>query len=468
MITAIRIEFCKAKRTFVAVFPAIGLIFAVLSMGFSTMVSGQGFAATPYAWHSVYATGLATPLCALLAASPERREAKALQGGLNYRPLSPHQLRLARLIVVMVSGLGFQALSFGPLLIFNTSLPVVEVGFLSWLGMLGLLGIFTLMTRLFGWAVTLLLSILWQIATIAATDTSYWFFLPPAWPLRILLVPMNINVNSTPLAADSIIRSDNPLLGVALCLVLSIIGSLCAAVAPPARPRLSRHNKTTDTTAFHASFSTTNRPPWRGFPNVLPTMLSWRRSGIYPLTILAILSVVLVRWHYSPSAAQEFFTYLVMPVGIFVLACLSWRLAQPTYYQLYCESLRALSGFLGAHIVIIFTVISATTLLTQPPAQMVILWFSISSLLLCCALFLAIHVGIAATLITGICLTVFGLTIGGDVLATTFLWIFAPSAWPVIVGTSSQLLMALGLNVIFLTGAGWMLRQSFRKYLQTS
>ena len=157
-----------------------------------------------------------------------------------------------------------------------------------------------------------------------------------------------------------------------------------------------------------------------------------------------------------------------MPVGIFVLACLSWRLAQPTYYQLYCESLRALSGFLGAHIVIIFTVISATMLLTQPPAQMVILWFSISSLLLCCALFLAIHVGIAATLITGICLTVFGLTIGGDVLATTFLWIFAPSAWPVIVGTSSQLLMALGLNVIFLTGAGWMLRQSFRKYLQTS
>lgn len=337
MLAAFRIELIKNSGTFTVVFPCLGIAFSLLSIGFSSLASGQDFTTTPYAWHGVYSTGLMAPLCAVVVASCERREAQAQHGGLDHRPISPPKLRIARWSVIALSALGFQVLSFAPLVLFGAGIHTGLVAGLSWLGMLGPLGIFALVARVGGWAPTLLFSVLWQAVAVWGAGGQYWFFCPPAWAIRVILVPMNINPNLTALTADSPLHSENPLVGVFLCCLLAGVGLLCCLLAP----RLQRRGLVKGSTTRSVPMSLNgvhNARPLRRLPTVLPTLLSWRLSGIYPLAISSLILIVVVRWYYSPTAAAGVFTYVVLPMGVFLLVVMSWAIAKRTLWQHCCQS----------------------------------------------------------------------------------------------------------------------------------
>lgn len=464
MLAAFRIELIKTNGTFTAIFPYLGIAFSLLSIGFSALASGQDFTTTPYAWHGVYSTGLMAPLCAVLVASCERREAQAQRGGLDYRPISPLKLRVARWLVLALSALGFQVLSFAPLLLFGAGPQTGLVAGLSWLGMLGPLGIFALVARVGGLAPTLLFSVLWQVVAVWGAGSQYWFLCPPAWAVRVILVPMNVNPNLTPLAADSPLKAENPLLGILLCCLLAGVGLWCCLFAP----RLRRRGFVKGSATRPASMSLNgghNARSVRRLPTVLPTLLSWRRSGIYPLSISSLILLVLVRWNYSPSAAAAVFTYMVLPMGVFLLVVISWGVAKPTLWQHCCQSQLANWDFVGAHLSLIVVLIFITTVIVQPRGYTVLLWLGTSIGCLLLALALVMRLGSGAVLVAGLVMTVFSLVIGGDVLADTPLWVVAFTAWPAIVHSTSQFLIALCLTAWVIVITGLLLRRSLRHYL---
>lgn len=93
------------------------------------------------------------------------------------------------------------------------------------------------------------------------------------------------------------------------------------------------------------------------------------------------------------------------------------------------------------------------------------LWLGTSTGCLLLALALVMRLGSSATLVSGLVMTVFSLVIGGDVLADTPLWVVAFNAWPAIVNSNSEFLIALSLTAWVIVMTLWLLRRSFRHYL---
>lgn len=67
----IKAEAIKARRTSLVYLPFVGLFLALMNITLSQLASGQGFQSTPFAWQSLYITGISAPILALIAILPE-------------------------------------------------------------------------------------------------------------------------------------------------------------------------------------------------------------------------------------------------------------------------------------------------------------------------------------------------------------------------------------------------------------
>ncbi|WP_143340369.1 hypothetical protein [Corynebacterium sp. NML 120412] len=173
------------------------------------------------------------------------------------------------------------------------------------------------------------------------------------------------------------------------------------------------------------------------------------------LSVLLLLTalVMLVAMRYPVDVRRALETYLILPVGAGVLPTLVWPRLRPAWQLMRVEhpgvgaALRVWTCGVVALVVVFGALTSgvggvgcAIALLT-------------TSTLALTALHITVRFGVAWTLAATLVWTVLSVTIGGDVLAGSWLWVLAVPAWAETATTPLRAAVALGGGVLLATGA---------------
>lgn len=470
----IKAEAIKARRTSLVYLPFVGLFLALMNITLSQLASGQGFQSTPFAWQSLYITGISAPILALIATLPERREVLAQEGGIPTHAVSMQRLRLARFLLVCISSLALQLLLFVPMIPVGAPPIAAFLAILfAWIGSLGPLGLFSALGRVIGLIPTLLIAVLWQIVGVISTEKEFWYFSPPAWALRIMLRPMNIHINAVPLEPDSPLRTESPTLGLMLCLLLAVLAGVLTYSVSPASPTAEKHRcfftqhrqhrdrtRTTtdkDHTAFDLAHIAqgTGRKPVGYLRTIGAFARSLHRTGVYPLSILTVMLITLTAFIYSETTALQLYSYFLVPLGTGFLSVLSWYATRPVYSQNALDNPRAHTGFTLTHTAIVSVITLVVAAITRAPFPSIVLLLLIGSALAtgCCAA--VMRFGNAAPIVLSLIVCVFSITIGGDVLAHTKLWVIGIAGWPLLASADPMRFTTAFILSVLLCGCSW-------------
>lgn len=459
-------EWIRLKGSVGAWFSLVGLLFGILSILLSGGARAAGFESAVFSWQVMYFTGMAAPLMMVLAGIQEARDRSSRSAGLGWRGAHARYAQFARLLGAAVVALVFQALSYGSIIVIAGA-PTgrgLTAMFYSFLGSLGYLALGALVSRWAGLAGALIAGIIWQIVGGIFTESDWWWLVPPAWPIRIMLEPTGVNFNGTPIDPTNPVLADPPLLGPALCLVFAVaVGALTCLTATWAETRIPRGARrgpgsspvsSPVAAAPPSSFGRITHARRPRAHRALPldaVLLILRGSGIWVLAGLAVLIIAVAASTYEPTLVAQIVTFFLFPIGVGLLPVLTWRSYRPGHVQLHVHNRSATAAFLLVHVLIIavLTAVLAVCLsIGGMPVDEVLaraaLWLLVGIALCGASLALTARFGPSLALIAMIFWTILGLTLGGDVLSETYLWVVALPAWPHLGLPGHRLPIALG------------------------
>ena len=447
-------ELLRSRGSALQWLPLLALPLVVMTVFFSAFASSAEDATGVLGWQSMFITGMYAPLIALFAGVPDRREVLSRGGGTLWRRLHPRYEHASRFLFVVVSLAVFHFLNFG------LSWAAVAAqgradhqllliaGAYSFLGAIGIAGLATACARRLGLAVTLILAVIWQVISVLprVVEGQLWWAFPPAWPLRLLLPALRIHQNSVPLEPGDPLLQESPLPALALCLTLAVAGSLTATMTPRRVRPLSRRRRVAIPTTSTAATPAQGWQPasasraaacfrlsdaLRGFHRAIMT------PAVITCLVLSALALIFIALYYPPRYVQGFFVFLLLPVGAGVLPVLVWPGFSGAWPIVYTESrhcstalLLWLLGIIAAvctcaSVAVIFAGEATLAVLAQLP-----LTIGVGYVLAAVSLIMVIRFGIWSSLVLTIIGTIVSVTVGGDVLAKTVLWLVAFPAWP--------------------------------------
>lgn len=448
----------------------LGLVFTAFGFGFQVKTASDLMN-----WHGLLITGMAAPLAALFAGSAETRERSACAGGTGWRPISPQATRAARLLVVWAGLAVFYLLTFGVtwlaavLLGLEGAGRIALAGVFAFIGSLGAAGLAAGVSRRIGVLATIGVAAVCNLELGFFVERDWWWLNPAAWPLRLVLPVMGMQFNLLPLEPGSPMYGESPLPALALCLLLAAIGFACAVLVAPRTVRPRRTPRTHQVSAPKAAGPATARPHQVGFGAALRGI---NRAAFTPALIAALVLTALVlalAMRYPVDVRHALATYALLPVGAGVLPTLVWPRLRPAWALMQIEHPKVLTALLTwmLAVVALVALIAAAAALTGGAAladegRRFALAVLTTGALALIALTVTARFGIAWALGATIVWTIFSVTIGGDVLAATPLWILAVPAWPDVADSTLRFIVALVAGVALLAvawaGAGRALR----------
>ena len=485
-------ELLRSRGSALQWLPLLALPLVIMTIIFSSMASARTDATGVLAWQSLFVTGMYSPLTGLFAAIPERRETITRSGGTQWRNLNPRLENAARFIVVIVSLAVFHILNFGVSWFVvaaqgreNHELILVA-GLYSFLGALGIAGLSAACARRLGFGLTLVAAALWQIISIlpCTVESGRWWAFPPAWPQRLLLRALRIHQNSVPLEPQDPLLTSSPLPAFILCVILAVLGALAAVYTPRRyRPMFSlRHRFARSTTAQTDAdvanttmeeaqvWQPTRHPRAAAQSSLWSTLLGLHRAAFSPAVfsclMLSILALGFVALQYPANYVEGFFHYFLLPVGAGILPVLVWPRVADSWPLVHMETRFGTSGILLWFLCVILAVCAAAYLASalaggdvaaQLPAfpLTVGVGFAIAAV----SLVLVVRLGIVSAIALSIVGTIVSVTLGGDVLADTGLWILAFPAWPLVAYSSLRYAIAMTLTVVLCAAAALLARR---------
>ena len=445
----------------------LGLVFTAFGFGFQVKTASDLMN-----WHGLLITGMAAPLAALFAGAAETRERSARAGGTAWRPISPQATRAARLLVVWAGLAVFYLLTFGVtwlaavLLGLEGAGRIALAGVFAFIGSLGAAGLAAGVSRRIGVLATIGIAAVCNLELGFFVERDWWWLNPAAWPLRLVLPVMGMQFNLLPLEPGSPMYGESPLPALALCLLLSAIGFACAVLVAPRTVRLRRAPETHQVSAPKAAGPATARPHQVGFGAALRGI---NRAAFTPALIAALVLTALVlalAMRYPVDVRHALATYALLPVGAGVLPTLVWPRLRPAWALMQIEHPKVLTALLTWVLAVVALVVAIAAItgggVPGDEACRFALAVLTTGALALCALIITARFGIAWALGATIVWTIFSVTIGGDVLAATPLWILAVPAWPDVADTTLRFAVALVAGVALLAvawaGAGRALR----------
>jgi len=449
----LRAEWIRAKGSTLWWLAGAGLLLGLLLTAFS-LVGDVGSAKSLLYPQGLLVTGMAAPVAAMFAGLAENRERDTRAGGTLWRPVSSTGTRAARVTVVWLALAVFVILDFvvpvAAALVFGLdgAAQVALVGAFVWLGMLGPAGLAAAATRRIGLLPTLLVAFAFTIELGYFAERDWWWANPGAWPARLALPALGLHFNLLPLEPDSPLVGESPLPALALTLLLAAVGFAAGTLTPRrTRPVLKRRT-THEVAAPAAAGPAIPRPARTGF------LSAWKgvaRAGRMPsLSMVLVLTalVLLFATRYPEDVRQALFAYAILPVGAGVLPTLVWPRIRPAWALMQVEHPRV-----GAALMAWFTSIVALVCLfagvVTSSARFGALSLVAGTVLVLAALAVTVRFGVMWTLAATVLVTIVSATIGGDVLAESFLWIAAVPAWPV-TATGPRVWVALAVGAVLL------------------
>lgn len=481
-------ELLSARGTALQWLPLFALPLVLMTFNFSRFSFSTGDATALLYWQALYLTGMAAPLIAVFAASAEAREKAANYGGAAWLPINEKVQHIARLLVVVLSLAAFHFLNFGGTWLASVltgrigSLRILWLGLLAFVGCLGIAGLASALARVTNLITTLVVFVAWQFIGIlpSVVEGRTWWLWPMAWPLRLVLPVARIHQNATPLEPGSALAAEDPWTALLLCLALASLG-IAAAVLIPDRLRLRVHpllsfarGKTVPRphadaalSGFDLGSSAGLEPALRGrTPGSLRITAAISRVILTPALIsclaLSVLALALTATVYPGSYVHALFVFLILPVGTGLLPVLFWPTLRDAWPLMLTENFHCPRAILGCSALCIAGLSLLAFLLglaggapLDEELRRLILYITVGCALFLLSLLLVLRLGNPPALIVTIILAVVSATIGGDVLADSALWIFAPSAWPDTAHTVPRMTIALTLSVTFIIALTW-------------
>lgn len=494
---ALRAERIRTRGSAPSRFVGFGLaVCAVQALGwwFVATVPVRGWSDL-LGWQTVHATGLLAPVSALLGGLVVGREKAARGGGTATRPLRPSTALSARLTVAALQLVAFHAAVTLPLLLVGlahglTDPPVARLVTL-WLvlscGALlpGVLG-YALAQRA-GLLVAVGAGLAWQIGGTLAAEAPSWWLQPWTWAVRAAMPVLGVHANGLRLSPGDPLLGADPWAPALACAALALaVGAALATRATPesgVRPRRRRsgasspeesgggvplpahpHHGTAGVGAVHLEPVAGGRR--RGLAASATAM---RGTGLLTLVAATVVLVALVGAIWDAAYVAGLLTWLVVPVGCAVLACLVgiahgdvWRAlvlrAQPV----------ALAGAVGALALGALTVvvaasgavIAATGDRPAPdasPSSFLLLLWCVGAAALLVDLWLVTRFGPGVVIGATLLLLVVSLVLGGTWVAQGPAWIAGFFAWPSSAVAPDRVPVAVGacLVVALAAGAAW-------------
>ena len=187
------------------------------------------------------------------------------------------------------------------------------------------------------------------------------------------------------------------------------------------------------------------------------------RSAMTPAVIVCIALTVLAMlfsMRYSPDVRHALFSFLILPVGAGILPVLVWPRLQPAWALMQVEHARVRTALCAwcAGVVGFVAFVAALTGGggVHEEARRFILSLLVGIALVLFSLVVTARLGIGWALALTIVGTIFSLTIGGDVLADSPLWILAVPAWPHVAQSPLRFAVA-GVLALILVLVAWVL-----------
>lgn len=477
-------ELLRSRGSALQWLPLLALPLVLMTVLFSAFASSAEDATGVLGWQSMFITGMYAPLTALFAGVPERREVLSRGGGTLWRRLHPRYEHASRFLIVVASLAVFHLLNFGLSWAAVAAQGradhqlLINAGAYSFLGAIGIAGLATACARRLGLAVTLILAVIWQVISVLprVVEGQLWWAFPPAWPLRLLLPALRIHQNSVPLEPGDPLLQESPLPALALCLILAVAGSLTATMTPRrVRPLSRRMTPPTTSTAAtpaqgwqpasasRAAACSRLSDALRGFHRAIMT------RAVITCLVLSALALFFIALYYPPRYVQGFFVFLLLPVGAGVLPVLVWPGFSGAWPIVYTESrhcstalLLWLLGIIAAvctcaSVAVIFAGEATLAVLAQLP-----LTIGVGYVLAVVSLIMVIRFGIWSSLVLTIIGTIVSVTVGGDVLAKTVLWLVAFPAWPMNADSPGRYACAAIMTLLFATITSWTARRLLR------
>lgn len=442
-------EAIRMKRTALPLFPLAGLVMALIFVLLSQGAQSAGAASSDGAlmWEALYFTGIAGPLMFTLGALPEVREKNARNGGLQNRGSNRHLDRLARVLWLFVISFFFQACNFGLLACFGTFRPTAF--WVAWIGSLMMIALGNALARNTGIVVALLVGIVWQALGTALAEHPRWYAIPPAWPTRVLLNPIGVNVNATPITQSNPAFGESPALGLTLCAVGVLVSLLLVGweVTPKRRDKASTSNVEEAVSA----------PPAYRKKTPFPLRSAIAAAGSWPTYVCLVLSVLIVL-----ALPSDIYTYFVLPIGAGLLPILTWPLVAGAFAQMCQENSSWSRAYIAAHVAVV-VILSVLAALSGGSLVQCVLWILTGTTLLFVSFLLLIRFGVGASLAAMILWTIIALTIGGDVLAETQLWVIPFSAWGAIVPGTPREPIALVVSLVLVAVSSILLAKAIKR-----
>lgn len=471
----LRAEWIRAKGSVLWWLAAGGLVLGVVLSGMS-LVGSIDDATDLLNWQALLVTGMLAPIAVLYAGLTEQREKQARSGGAVWRPVSDRATRAARLVVVWVALGLFFLLDFGAtwalaaLFGLDHAPRVLLIAFFTWVGSLGAAGLGAALSRRGGLLVALAGALVWQFALGFLSERDWWWLNPGAWPMRLVVPAMGLHVNATPLEPDSPLLHESPWPAFALCVLLAVVGMACAVAVPPRTTPLRLPRRTvhavTSPVMGSAARPAVSRPA--GAPR-LAALRGLHRVAMNPAVVVCLvisMLVMLFALRYDPSVRTGLFTYAILPVGAGLLPVLVWSQLRHAWSLVQIEHPRvraALLGWLLIVVTLVALVAAATSGATLiDAARRLLLAVLIGGAMAFFSLAVTARWGVGWALAWTLFATIFSVTIGGDVLAESALWIIAPTSWPETATTATRFVFAAVIGVLLFAGSAGLAHRRLR------
>lgn len=306
----------------------------------------------------------------------------------------------------------------------------------------------------------------WQLIGTLTAESALWPAIPPAWAVRAMLPILGAHQNAVPLSPDDPLAHESPALALALCVALAVAALSIRVFARSGARSESRAD---------------NRPIGRRNtrPGVLGAVtVAMRSRPILPLCAAAIALSIATAVVYPNGYLLGLHTYAVLPLGACVTAALTWQTLAPGWRILVLRR----SGIYSAAqiwLLLCVTIVSfIVTLLTLantvlrdgadpsvivPVVRAGTLWLILGAAGVLGALWVVVRYGIGWALGASAVLIIVSATLGGDVLANTWLWILGPIAWPLSADTPARFTIAAIVGISAAIGAWILSNRSLRQ-----
>lgn len=481
---AVSAELLRARGSASARFPLFGLLVCVVQgLGWwFVATSPLRDWASQFGWQTMYATGLLAPLAALLLAMTVNREKKAREGGTWARPLAPRTAVLARFTVATLQlGLFHLAITM-PLVLFGLAHGLqdppmgrfVALWLVLWSTSLLPAALGYVLASRVGMFVTIGVALVWQIVGTLQAEASSWWAQPWAWAVRAVLPVLGIHANGVRLETDSPVWQWSPWLPTIMSgLLAAVVVAMFASRARVRQPRPSRRTRRAEsrheptarsgaaaTAATPATSATWAHAGTRVSPGVLGVLraqlIVWRGTAIVPLLLAALVAIALVGVIRDSGYVAGFTTWLVVPIGSCLLACLAWT-AQAQGWRIV--ALRVRPATLGlaqlllclAALAVVVAVTSTTIGLSGGgvaaglhPDRFARVLMVVGAAAITVCLWLATRFGPGAAIATTLVVLVISLVFGGTFIGQGDAWIVGFFGWPGSADTALRAMLATG------------------------